>query len=231
MQDEVFRIASHIPHPLVVAGCSFLAAVIILALLIRARKPVLAAVLAVVVIGLGLTPFIASTVLRSRGVYCVRVVLVRPDQSVADIAQVKSSTSRELKMVAGGWELDIPRETRPTDGKVMLSASIKDEFLAGKSTLALADDYYPTATIQLAAVTSSMLRGVVVDEGLRAIAGAKVSIDGNPDVAVTDSKGNFVLPAHAGNGQMVEVRATKGAMVGHLSAPAGKVVEVILSSE
>ena len=76
-----------------------------------------------------------------------------------------------------------------------------------------------------------MLRGVVVDEGLRAIAGAKVSIDGVPDVAVTDSKGNFVLPAHAGNGQMVEVRARKGAMVGHLSTPAGKVVEVILSSD
>lgn len=134
-------------------------------------------------------------------------------------------------MVTGGWKLDIPPENRPTDGKVMLSASVKDEFLAGKSTLVLADDYYPTANVQLAAVTSAMLRGVVVDEGLRAIAGAKVSIDGVPDVAVTDSKGNFVLPAHAGNGQMVEVRARKGAMVGHLSTPAGKVVEVILSSD
>ncbi len=134
-------------------------------------------------------------------------------------------------MVAGGWELNIPRETRPTDGKVTLTASIKDEFLAGKSTLVLAEDYYPTATIQLEAVTSAMLRGVVVDEGLHAIAGARVSIDGNPDIALTDSKGNFVLHAHAGNGQMVEVRAQKGAMVGHLSAPAGKVVEVILNSE
>lgn len=134
-------------------------------------------------------------------------------------------------MVAGGWQLDIPRETRPTNGKVMLSAFIKDEFLAGKSTLVLAEDYYPTASIQLEAVTSAMLRGVVVDEGLHAIAGAKVSIDGNPDVAVTNSKGNFVLAAHAGDGQIVEVRAWKGAMVGHLSAPAGKVVEVILSSE
>jgi hypothetical protein len=231
MHDEVFRIASHIPHPLAVAGLSFIAAVVIFALLFRAREPVVGAVLAVLVLALGVTPYFAATSLRSRGAYHVRVVLVRPDQSVADVAQVKSSTGAELKMVAGGWELDIPRENRPADGKVMLSASIKDEFLAGKSTLVLAEDYYPTATIPLAAVTSAMLRGVVVDEGLRAIAGAKVSIDGNPDVAISDSKGNFVLAAHAGNGQMVEVRARKGAMVGHLSAPAGKVVEVILSSE
>jgi hypothetical protein len=231
MRDEVFRIASHIPSPLAVAGLSVVAAAVILALLLRANKPVIAAILALVVIGLGVTPFVATTMLRSRGLYRVRVVLVRPDQSVADIAQVKSSTGGELKMVAGGWELDVPPGTRPTDGKVILSASIKDEFLAGKSTLALAEDYYPTATIQLEAVTSAMLRGVVVDEGLHPIAGAKVSIDGNPDIALTDSKGNFVLAAHAGNGQMVEVRAQKGAMVGHLSAPAGKVVEVILSSE
>lgn len=231
MQDEVFRIASHIPHPLAVAGFALFFAAVIFALVLRAKRPLIAAVLAVGIIVFGLAPLVASTLLRSRGIYCVRVVLVRPDQSVADIAQVKSSNGGELKMVAGGWELDIPPEARPADGKVMLSASIKDEFLAGKSTLALAEDYYPTATIQLAAVTSAMLRGVVVDEGLRAIAGAKVSIEGYPDVAVSDSKGNFALPAHAGNGQMVEVRAQKGALTGHLSAPAGKVVEVIISSE
>lgn len=231
MPDEVFRFASHIPHPLAVAGFSFVLAVVVFALVFRARKPVIASVLAVGIIVLGLAPLAVSTLVRSRGVYRVRVVLVRPDESVADIAQVKSSTGGELTMVAGGWELDIPAQTRPADGKVMLSASIKDEFLAGKSTLILAEDHYPTATIQLTAVTSAMLRGVVVDEGLRAIAGAKVSIDGNPDVALTDSKGNFVLPAHAGNGQMVEVRAQKGAMVGHLSAPAGKVVEVIIGQE
>lgn len=231
MQDEVFRIASHIPHPLALAGFSSVLAVVVFALAQRARRSLIGALLAVGIIVFGLAPFVASTLVRSRGFYRVRVVLVRPDQSEADIAQLKSSTGSELKMVAGGWELDIPPQARPADGKVILSASIKDEFLAGKSTLVLAEDYYPTATIQLAAVTSAMLRGVVVDDGLRAIAGAKVSIEGYPDVAVTDSRGNFVLPAHAGNGQMVEVRAHKGGLTGHLSAPAGKVVEVILSSE
>jgi sugar lactone lactonase YvrE len=76
-----------------------------------------------------------------------------------------------------------------------------------------------------------MVRGVVVDEDLGAIVGATVSITGYSDVAVTDQKGNFVLPAHAGKGQIVEVHARKGQLTGSLSAPAGKVVEVILSRE
>jgi hypothetical protein len=76
-----------------------------------------------------------------------------------------------------------------------------------------------------------MVRGVVVDEDLGAIAGATVSIDDYPEVAVTDQKGNFVLPAHAGKGQMIEIHAQKGQLTGRLSAPAGKVVEVIISRE
>lgn len=128
-------------------------------------------------------------------------------------------------------ELDIPQQAQPVDGKLTLSAYAKDEFLQGSSTLVLGRDYYPTATIQLVADTSAKVRGIVVDEGLRVVAGATVSIDGNSEVAVTDQKGNFALPAHAGKGQIVELSAKKGQMTGHLSAPAGKTVEVIMSRE
>jgi hypothetical protein len=76
-------------------------------------------------------------------VYHVQVVLVRPDRSLVEIAQVKSSNGGELKMVAGGWELDVPQQTQPADGKLTLSAFVKEEFLRGSSTLVLVDDYYP----------------------------------------------------------------------------------------
>lgn len=231
MRDEILRIASHVPHPLAVAGFSILLAIVVIGLAARAKKLLAASLLILMILGLGLAPLAATHLLRARDIYHVRVVLIRPDESVADVAQVKSSITGELKMVGDGWQLDVPPENRPADGKITFSASVKDEFFAGKTTLVLAEDYYPTATIQLAAVTSAMLRGVVVDDGMRAIAGAKVSIDGYPEVVLTDAKGNFVLPAHAGNGQMVAVRAQKGALVGHLSAPTGKVVEVILGSD
>jgi len=231
MEEQALKIASHIGHPVTVAAFALVIAASVFALVLRAKRPLMAWIVAAGIIVLGVAPFAASVFLQSRGVYHIQVVVVGPDQSPVEIAQVKSSNGGELKMVEGGWELDIPPQTRPVDGKVTLFASVKDEFQKGRSTLVLAQDYYPTATIQLVADTSAMVRGVVVDEGLRAVAGATVSITGYSDVAVTDRKGNFVLPVHAGKGQMVEVRAQKDQLTGRLSAPAGKVVEVIISRE
>jgi hypothetical protein len=228
---QFLKIAGHIGHPGMVAAAAFVIAASVFALALRAKRLAVGGIAAVGIVVLGVAPFAASSFLQSRGVYHVQVVLLRPDQSVADIAQVKSSNGGELKMVAGGWELDVPQQARPANGKVTLSATVKDEFLKGGSTIVLGQDYYPTATIQLVAETSAKVRGVVVDENLAVVAGAKVSVGDYPEVAVTNAKGNFVLPAHAGKGQMVKIHAQKGPLTGHLSAPAGKVVEVILSRE
>jgi hypothetical protein len=231
MEEQALRIAGHIGHPRMVAAFALLIAASALALLLRQKRPALAAIAAAAILALGSAPFAASSILKSRGVYHIQVVVLRPDQSPVEIAQVRASTGGELKMDGSGWALDISPQSRPADGTITFFASAKDEFLNGKSTLVLAQDYYPTATIQTVAETSAILRGVVVDEDLRAIAGATVSINGNSDKAVTDQKGNFVLPAHVGKGQLVEVQAKKGQLKGHLSARAGKTAEIILSRE
>ena len=228
---QFLQIAGHIGHPDRVAAVAFAIAASVFALALRAKRPVVGGFAAVVVIVLGVTPFAAYSFLQSRGVYHVQVVLLRPDQSVVDIAQVKSSNGGELKMVAGGWELDVPQQARPADGKVRLSAIAKDEFMKGEAMIVLAHDYYPTATIPLVAETSAMVRGVVVDEDLGVVAGARVTVGDHPEVAMTNARGNFVLPAHAGQGQMVEIHAQKNNVTGHLSAPAGKTVEVVLGRE
>jgi hypothetical protein len=231
-QQALFlKLAGHIGHSFEIAVGAFVLAGCVFAFLLRAKRTIAGCFAAVVIVLLGVTPYFASKTLESRGVYHVQIILLRPDQTVADIAQVKSSNGGEVRMAAGGWELDIPQQARPADGKLTLTAAVKDEFLNGQSTVVLAEDYYPTVTVQLVADTSAKIRGVVVDEDFRAIAGATVSIDGSADVAMSDAKGNFVLPAHAGKGQMVEVSARKGALKGTLSAPAGKVIEVILSQQ
>jgi predicted ribosome-associated RNA-binding protein Tma20 len=231
MQDQILKMAGQVSHPFAISIIAIFVAVMALVLLLRAKRPFTAWALAAVIIVLGLAPVAASRLVQSRGVYRVRLVVLRPDQSLADIAQVKSSNGGDLKMVDGGWELDIPSQLRPADGKVAFSATVKDEFLQGKSSLVLAQDYYPTSTIQLVADTSAKLRGVVVDEGLVAVEGAKVSIEGYPEVALTDKMGSFVLAAHAGKGQTVEVRAQKGPLSGRQSVEAGKTVEVIIQPE
>ena len=233
-QALVFALKSggRIGHPLAVAAFALVFAVLVFALALRAKRPFLASIVAAAIVVLGFAPLAASAFLQSRGVYHVQVLLVRPDQSPVDIAQVKSSNGGEVKMVADAWELEIPPQARPADGKVTLTASAKDEFLKGASTLVLAHDYYPTVTIQLVPDASAKVRGVVVDEDMRAVAGATVSIDGDLGDAVTDQKGNFVLPVHPGPPrQMIELRAQKGPLTGHLSILAGKVAEIIISRE
>jgi len=231
--EKALAIASRITHPWTIAVFVAVIAAVVFVLALRARTSrvpqIVWVILVAGIIVLGLAPLVASTFLQWRGVYRIRVVVLGPDQSPLDGAQMRSSNGGELKKVDGGWELDIPPQTRPADGKVTLFASAKDAFLAGSSTLVLAQDYYPTTTIQLTSDTTAVLRGVVVDERGRPVGNASVSIAGYTDGAVTDSMGNFVLPAHAAEGQIVQVRAQKDQLLGSMSVPAGRVpVELVV---
>ncbi len=231
MSEQALKIANHVPYPGLVAIIFLVSAVVVFALALRAKRPVAGSVAALLLIALGLVPMAVNHTVQSRGVYHIQVLLVRPDRSPVYYAQLKSSHGDDLKICEGGWRLDIPPQTRPADGKVSFSATVKDEFLKGASTLILANDYYPTLTISLVAETSAKIKGVVVNEKMVAVSGATVSVAGHPEATITDSKGNFILPAHAGNGQMVEVHAEKDGVMTRLNAPAGKVVEVVLASD
>jgi len=231
MPEQALKVANHIPHPGAVAIIFLMFAAIVFALALRAKRPIVGSIAALLLIALGLLPFTLNHAVQSRGVYHIQVLLVRPDGSPVYYAQLKNSHGGEMKISEGGWRLDIPPQTRPTERKVSFSATVKDEFLSGASTLTLADDYYPTVTIPLVAETSAKIKGVVVDERMVAVPGATVSVAGHPETTITDSKGNFSLPAHAGNGQIVEVHAEKNGVMTRLNAPAGKSIEVILGSD
>jgi hypothetical protein len=228
MQEHALKIASHITHPVTIAAFALVFAASAFALALRAKKPRIAWVLAVGIIVLGLAPLAASTFLQSRGVYRVRVAVLGPDRSPIEDAHVSSSIGGEPKKVENGWEFDIPPQSRPADGKLKLCASVNYAFLAGRSTLILGEDYFPTAEIQLDRDTSAIIRGDVIDEHSRPVAGAHVWIPGYPDNAVTDERGNFVLPAHAADGQVVRLRAQKDQLNADISTPAGKPAELML---
>jgi hypothetical protein len=229
MQEQALRIASHITHPVTIAAFALVFASSAFALALRAKKPRVAWVLAAGIIVLGLAPLAASTFLQSRGVYRIRVVVLGADKSPVDDAHVISSNGGEPKKVEGGWEFDIPPQSRPADGKLKLFASVNNAFLAGSSTLVLGEDYFPSVEIQLDRDTSAIIRGDVIDEHRRPVAGAHVWIPGYSDEAVTDERGNFLLPAHAADGQIVRVRAQKGQLTADVSVPSGNVpAEVML---
>jgi hypothetical protein len=229
MQEQALKIASHITHPVTIAAFALVFAASAFALALRAKRPRIAWVLAAGIIVLGLAPLGASTFLQSRGVYRVRVVVLGPGRSPVDDAHVISSNGGEPKKVEGGWEFDIPPQSRPADGKLKLFASVNSAFLAGSSTVVLDKDYYPVVEIQLGQDTSAIIRGDVIDEHGRPVADVRVWIPGYADIAISDTVGTFVLPAHAADGQIVRLRAQKDQLTADISAPAGTApVELML---
>ncbi len=185
-----------------------IAAILLLLARRKGKVPpiVWAAVVAIVVVGLA--PMLLST--YSAAIYRVRVIVLGADGIPVEDAKVWSSVGGEPKRVDGGWEFDIPAATRPAGGKLTVYAARPSAFLTGKTELTLSDDHNPSALVQLARDTSANVRGVVVDASGRAVAGARVSVEGHEaDAVVTRAGGNFVLPAHAAPGQQVWLRAER----------------------
>jgi len=221
--EKALEVASHITHPVAVAAVALVLAAFLFIMSIKKRQSRVTWFLVAVILLLGLAPLASSVYLQSRGLYIVRVFVLGIDKQPIDdpSVSVTSSDGGEPKEVQGGWEFDIPPQSRPADRKLKLFAAVKNAFLKGNSTLILDKDYFPTAEIQLAQDTSAMVRGIVIDEHRRSVAGAQVSVAGYSDIAVTDKMGNFVLSAHAADGQMVHLRAQKDQMAADMSAPAG----------
>ncbi len=227
--ENAIELASHITHPVTVCALALVLAAYLYTMTVRKGWRRIGWFLVAVILLLGLAPLLSSAYVQLRGLYIVRVFVLGLDGQPVDDARVTSSGGGEAKKIQGGWEFDIPPQSRPADGKVKLFASTKSAFLAGSSVLVLDRNYYPSVEIQLSHDTTSTVRGDVVDERRGFVAGANVWVPGYSDRAVTDETGNFSLPAHAADGQMVRLRAQKGSLTADENVPAGdEPVELVL---
>jgi hypothetical protein len=142
--------------------------------------------------------------------YRIRVTVVDSTDLPVDNAKVWSSFGGEPKKVAGGWEFNIPRTAIPKDGLLTVFASRPAAFELGSRRLQLAQEPNPALTLRLERDLSAQVRGIVVDSSNRAIAGARVCVVGfESEAAATGPTGGFVLPAHAADGQQVQLHVEK----------------------
>lgn len=138
--------------------------------------------------------------------YAVRVVVLDPDDQPVKDSEIHSSVGNEPQEVDGGWEIEIPRSKVPDDGKVTFRAVDPASSGRGSTTLTLGDAPTPLAEIRLE-IPEATVRGTVLDPQNRALAGAKVSVSGFGDEAITtDDSGTFELVAHRPPGQRVRIR-------------------------
>jgi hypothetical protein len=68
----------------------------------------------------------------------------------------------------------------------------------------------------------------VVDERGKSVSGAHVAVTGYSEIATTDAMGNFSLPSHHAEGQLMSVRAEEGGRVADISVIAGKDAQLVL---
>lgn len=143
------------------------------------------------------------------GVYRVRATVLDPSGTPVDKVRVWSSMPGEPQQVAGGWEFNIPAESRPADGKLTIFAAKPAAFLSGQAELQLGGDWNPTVTVRLTKDGSASVTGMVQDAQGRALAGVRVSVIGKPNSVITGADGGFVLDIGAADGEMVQLHAEK----------------------
>ena len=160
---------------------------------------------------------------HERAIYHLRVTVLDPQQIPVNDARVWSSIDAIPKKVDGGWEFSIPAGSKPVDGKLIVYAQVQNVFWMGRQAVALSGDYYPSATILLRADDRAQIRGIVEDATGKGIAGARVSVVGySAETVTTKEDGGFVLPAHAADGQQVELHVKVNHRALDQWHPAGK---------
>lgn len=212
MIEKLLDVASEISTPWSLAAFAIAAIVLIVWRLSgrRGKNTFIAFCAFFVILAVGLIPIVAPAYLNSRGVFRVRVVVLDDHQMPTDNAKVTSSMGGEPKKIAGGWEFDIPAQTKPAGGKLVLYAIRPEDFLTGHADIVLADDFAPVITVQMERDTGALLKGIVVDDHSKPVEGALVGVFGFEAEAVkTGMAGAFTLHAHAADGQQVEVYAQK----------------------
>lgn len=162
------------------------------------------------VIGYGAAISRANGTSANDASYRVRVIVVDNHNTPVSDAKVWSSVGGEPMRVEGGWLFVVAKDTKPLDGKVTFYASKEAAFLKGTAPLQLGDDHNPGVTVQLANDRAAVVIGIVEDERQSSIEGASVSVVGyDAEAVLTKGSGSFSLPAHAADGQQVQLHAEK----------------------
>ena len=136
--------------------------------------------------------------------YAVRVWFDGDSLPPAKEFHVWSPEGGEVKQVEGGWEIAVPSKSRQPDGSIHVRATHPRGF-SGTAQVFLESDPVVSVRMPLAR-TVSRVRGIVVDEAGRALAGVRVAVLGYTQEAFeTGRDGMYDLPAHVPDGEVVQL--------------------------
>jgi hypothetical protein len=228
MWEKVLELASRITGPYQLAGFVFATLSFAFRPAIKSKRPRFALLLLAIVATIICVLALGATVyLKSIGIYHIRATVVNPDNQPVGDAEV-TATAGERKKTDSGWEFEVSPQTKPSDGKVTVYASLPDSFLAGQSTVVLDKVYYPSTEIHLQKLPFVTIRGEVIDENQKGIAAANVVLPECSQSTKTDQNGLFSLPSCVAQGQRTSLRAEKGNLTASIQVIAGQTAQIVL---
>ena len=118
---------------------------------------------------------------------------------------------RSIKSRSGEvWMVDIPASSKPSDGRVRISASNKIDFLQGEAEISLANELNQSVTVVMKKDQSARAVGRVVDKNQDPISVAIVYVLGYEGNTVTTGlKGEFDIAANAAIGEPIRIHVEK----------------------
>jgi hypothetical protein len=226
--SDIFAAAAKVNNEWSMLACA-LVALLLLGLSstrkgIQSKTGVIIVIIAILVSIVAAIPYFSRSYITTYGVYRLRVIAEDTKGLPINDAKLTSSIGGEPKRVEGGWEFDIPSSTKPKDGKLTVYATRESDFLSGRTEIQLLNDLNIVAIVLLKHDDSGRVSGRVVDQKGKPIAGVGVNVVGYEAQSVlTGALGQFDLPAHASDGQQVEIAAYKKSV--------GLVSELVLAGE
>lgn len=143
----------------------------------------------------------------------LHITVLDPEGSLEDDAHVTTSPGGEIRKTDGGWQAEIPSERLSSDNRVTVYAEAADKGFKGKADAEAVGGKHVAVEIRLIPPPEAEVSGRVVDESREPVSGAKVSVTGFENEAVTTAAdGLFRLPAHAPDGDQVRIRVHKQGM-------------------
>lgn len=150
--------------------------------------------------------------LGTPSVYRIHVSVLDPQGRAVKDAEVSSSVGGQVLHSGEGYQIEIPAASKPAEGAVLIRAAAPSAFWKGETEVLLANSSSISTVVAMKSDKSAQVRGMVVDSMQRAVSGVRISIVGQTESVVTNETGAFSLPAHAADGQQVQLRAEKAGM-------------------
>jgi hypothetical protein len=226
--SKMFEAAARVGNEWSLGAFAFAAIVVLALLMVRNNLPrniaITLGALAFAIVTVAAIPLVSRAYVQNQGIYRLRIVVEDPGGMPINGAKLTSSFGGEPKLVEGGWQFDIPVGNRPKNGKVTIYGRQESAFLSGKIDVDLSDDLNVVAKLRLDHDRTARILGRVVGGDGNPIPNVQISVLGYERESIsTGPLGQFNLPAHASDGQQVQLSAFKKG-VGSLSqwAPAGE---------